>query len=119
MAVAEKSVEVSNATEAELLGSIPFSIVMKIGGSSVASAERMREVSDLILAFPHERPIIVLSAMGKTTNHLLQVCTAIRLDLLFCFVFCMLFLLFVKVNVKCVSIYGFESSSFRDCQDLC
>ncbi|XP_030512176.1 aspartokinase 2, chloroplastic isoform X2 [Rhodamnia argentea] len=46
--------------------------VMKFGGSSVASAERMREVADLILSFPSERPVIVLSAMGKTTNKLLQ-----------------------------------------------
>ncbi|XP_007032011.2 PREDICTED: aspartokinase 2, chloroplastic isoform X1 [Theobroma cacao] len=45
--------------------------VMKFGGSSVASAERMREVADLILSFPNERPVIVLSAMGKTTNKLL------------------------------------------------
>lgn len=47
--------------------------VMKFGGSSVASAERMREVADLILSFPQERPVIVLSAMGKTTNKLLLV----------------------------------------------
>lgn len=47
--------------------------VMKFGGSSVASAERMREVADLILSFPNERPVIVLSAMGKTTNKLLLV----------------------------------------------
>ncbi|XP_054804194.1 aspartokinase 2, chloroplastic-like [Prosopis cineraria] len=49
----------------------PFTCVMKFGGSSVATAERMREVSSLILSFPEERPIIVLSAMGKTTNKLL------------------------------------------------
>lgn len=47
--------------------------VMKFGGSSVASADRMREVADLILGFPEERPVIVLSAMGKTTNKLLTV----------------------------------------------
>ncbi|BBN07874.1 aspartate kinase [Marchantia polymorpha subsp. ruderalis] len=46
--------------------------VMKFGGSSVASAERMREVANVILSFPEERPIIVLSAMGKTTNNLLK-----------------------------------------------
>ncbi|XP_022895028.1 aspartokinase 2, chloroplastic-like isoform X1 [Olea europaea var. sylvestris] len=46
--------------------------VMKFGGSSVASADRMREVADLILSFPEERPVIVLSAMGKTTNKLLM-----------------------------------------------
>ncbi|PIA54928.1 hypothetical protein AQUCO_00901083v1 [Aquilegia coerulea] len=49
-----------------------LSIVMKFGGSSVATAERMKEVADLILSFPQERPVIVLSAMGKTTNNLLQ-----------------------------------------------
>ncbi|XP_065021400.1 aspartokinase 2, chloroplastic-like isoform X1 [Musa acuminata AAA Group] len=48
-----------------------LSIVMKFGGSSVASAERMKEVAGLILSFPEERPVIVLSAMGKTTNNLL------------------------------------------------
>lgn len=47
--------------------------VMKFGGSSVASAERMREVADLIRSFPEERPVIVLSAMGKTTNKLILV----------------------------------------------
>ena len=50
-----------------------FTCVMKFGGSSVATAERMREVASLILIFPQERPIIVLSAMGKTTNKLLMV----------------------------------------------
>ncbi|XP_052187681.1 aspartokinase 1, chloroplastic-like isoform X1 [Diospyros lotus] len=45
--------------------------VMKFGGSSVASAERMREVADLVISFPEEKPVIVLSAMGKTTNNLL------------------------------------------------
>ncbi|XP_058737622.1 aspartokinase 1, chloroplastic-like [Vicia villosa] len=48
-----------------------YTCVMKFGGSSVANAVRMREVANLILGFPEERPIIVLSAMGKTTNRLL------------------------------------------------
>lgn len=47
--------------------------VMKFGGSSVASAERMKEIANLILSFPDERPVVVLSAMGKTTNKLLMV----------------------------------------------
>lgn len=51
----------------------PLTCVMKFGGSSVANADRMKEVADLILSFPEERPIIVLSAMGKTTNNLLLV----------------------------------------------
>ncbi|KAK8965234.1 hypothetical protein KSP40_PGU019016 [Platanthera guangdongensis] len=48
-----------------------LSIVMKFGGSSVATADRMKEVAELIQSFPEERPVIVLSAMGKTTNNLL------------------------------------------------
>lgn len=63
--------------------------VMKFGGSSVASAERMREVADLILSFPEERPVIVLSAMGKTTNKLLMVH--------FWLCFCISFIKFVSV----------------------
>ncbi|XP_006364050.1 aspartokinase 2, chloroplastic-like isoform X1 [Solanum tuberosum] len=60
-------------TKNESFGEVPdeLTCVMKFGGSSVASAERMREVADLILSFPEERPVIVLSAMGKTTNNLL------------------------------------------------
>ncbi|XP_059278632.1 aspartokinase 2, chloroplastic-like isoform X2 [Lycium ferocissimum] len=60
-------------TKNESFGEDPSELtcVMKFGGSSVASAERMREVADLILSFPEERPVIVLSAMGKTTNNLL------------------------------------------------
>lgn len=57
--------------EAEAESEKQLTCVMKFGGSSLASAERMREVADLILSFPDERPIIVLSAMGKTTNKLL------------------------------------------------
>ncbi|KAG2706446.1 hypothetical protein I3843_05G093100 [Carya illinoinensis] len=48
-----------------------FTCVMKFGGSSLASAERMREIATLMLSFPEERPVVVLSAMGKTTNKLL------------------------------------------------
>uniref|UniRef100_A0A0E0JT48 Aspartokinase n=1 Tax=Oryza punctata TaxID=4537 RepID=A0A0E0JT48_ORYPU len=65
------------AAAAETLGGIgvgggdQLSVVMKFGGSSVSSAARMREVAGLILAFPEERPVVVLSAMGKTTNLLL------------------------------------------------
>lgn len=62
-------------TKNESFGEAPdeLTCVMKFGGSSVASADRMREVADLILSFPEERPVIVLSAMGKTTNNLLLV----------------------------------------------
>lgn len=63
-----------NETENQSWGVVPgqLTCVMKFGGSSVGSAERMREVAELILSFPEEKPVIVLSAMGKTTNKLLQ-----------------------------------------------
>ena len=47
-------------------------VVMKFGGSSVADAERMREVANIVLSFPVEMPVLVLSAMGKSTNNLLM-----------------------------------------------
>ena len=46
-------------------------VVMKFGGSSVADAERMKEVANIVLSFPEEMPVLVLSAMGKSTNNLL------------------------------------------------
>ncbi|VVA96004.1 unnamed protein product [Arabis nemorensis] len=58
--------KVCSTTEKELTS------VMKFGGSSVASAERMKQVANLILSFPDEKPVVVLSAMAKTTNKLLM-----------------------------------------------
>ncbi|GAA0170865.1 amino acid kinase [Lithospermum erythrorhizon] len=70
------SVDVLERTEDEVqfldVASNELTCVMKFGGSSVASSERMKEVAGLITRFPKERPIVVLSAMGKTTNKLLQ-----------------------------------------------
>ena len=37
----------------------------QFGGSSVASADRMREVADIVCSFPEHLPVVVLSAMGK------------------------------------------------------
>ena len=51
-----------------------MTVVMKFGGSSVADAERMREVAAIICSFPDELPCIVLSAMGKVRNP----CAALR-----------------------------------------
>lgn len=79
--VIEKSVTEYEKVSSE--GETSFTCVMKFGGSSVASAERMKEVASLILSFPEERPIVVLSAMGKTTNKLLLV----FLNPLFCFLY--------------------------------
>lgn len=46
-------------------GCLQVTVVMKFGGSSVATAERMREVLDIIQTFPEHLPCVVLSAMGK------------------------------------------------------
>lgn len=46
-------------------------IVMKFGGSSVANAERIKHVASIIKAYREKRPVVVLSAMGDTTDHLL------------------------------------------------
>lgn len=45
-------------------------IVMKFGGSSVGSAERLRRVAQLVDAARAMRPCVVVSAMGKTTDAL-------------------------------------------------
>ena len=45
---------------------------MKFGGSSVADADRIRHVASIIKAYKEEKPVVVLSAMGDTTDHLLE-----------------------------------------------
>lgn len=47
-------------------------IVMKFGGSSVANAQRIKHVASIIQAYKEKRPVVVLSAMGDTTDHLLE-----------------------------------------------
>ena len=47
-------------------------IVMKFGGSSVANADRIKHVASIIKAYAYRRPVVVLSAMGDTTDHLLE-----------------------------------------------
>ena len=46
-------------------------IVMKFGGSSVASAEKITRCVDLVRRERERRPAVVVSACGKTTNGLL------------------------------------------------
>ena len=47
-------------------------IVLKFGGSSVADAACMRQVAGLVRAALPLGPLVVLSAMGKTTNGLFE-----------------------------------------------
>ncbi len=47
-----------------------MTLVMKFGGSSVADAACMRQVAGLVKSAAGRAPLVVLSAMGKTTNGL-------------------------------------------------
>jgi aspartate kinase len=51
-------------------------IVLKFGGSSVADAPCMRQVAALVGAALPRSPLVVLSAMGKTTNGLFEAAKA-------------------------------------------
>ncbi|MBO9593638.1 MAG: aspartate kinase [Niabella sp.] len=50
--------------------------VYKFGGASVNSAERVSNVADILERFPDEDLVVVISAMGKTTNALEKVVQA-------------------------------------------
>ncbi|MDR2900810.1 MAG: aspartate kinase [Treponema sp.] len=47
-------------------------IVMKFGGSSVANAERLRHIANIIKEYLPRKPVLVFSAMGDTTDYLLE-----------------------------------------------
>jgi aspartate kinase len=51
-------------------------IVMKFGGTSVESAAAIERVAGIVRAREHRRPVVVVSAMGKTTNKLLAIANA-------------------------------------------
>src|SRR6266852_2539406 len=48
-------------------------IVMKFGGSSVESAIALERVIGIVKSRLDRRPVVVVSAMGKTTNRLLKI----------------------------------------------
>ncbi|TXC82119.1 aspartate kinase [Luteibaculum oceani] len=48
--------------------------VLKFGGTSVGSAERMKHVADILMQHPGNK-IVVLSAMAGTTNKLVSLCS--------------------------------------------
>jgi aspartate kinase len=51
-------------------------IVMKFGGTSVESAAAIERVASIVKARADRHPIVVVSAMGKTTNKLLAIANA-------------------------------------------
>ncbi len=48
-------------------------IVMKFGGTSVESAEAIDRVTGIVKSRLDRKPVVVVSAMGKTTNRLLKI----------------------------------------------
>jgi len=46
-------------------------IVMKFGGSSLASATAIEWVAGIVKSHLAEQPVVVVSAMGKTTDRLM------------------------------------------------
>ena len=50
--------------------------VFKFGGASVKDAEGVRNVASIISSHLAEKPFIVISAMGKVTNALEEICNA-------------------------------------------
>jgi aspartate kinase len=51
-------------------------IVMKFGGTSLESAAAIERVAGIVKAHESRRPVVVVSAMGKTTNKLLAIASA-------------------------------------------
>ena len=51
-------------------------IVMKFGGTSVESAAAIERITGIVRARLDRRPVVVVSAMGKTTNKLLAIARA-------------------------------------------
>jgi len=47
-------------------------IVLKFGGSSVDSSESIERVVGIVRDLRHRRPVVVVSAMAKTTRRLLK-----------------------------------------------
>ena len=50
--------------------------VFKFGGASVSTTERIKKVNDILKGYPGEKILVVISAMGKTTNALEKVAEA-------------------------------------------
>ncbi len=54
--------------------------VFKFGGASVKNADAVRNVADILEAHTQEQLIVVISAMGKMTNHLEAILTCKNTD---------------------------------------
>lgn len=52
-------------------------LVFKFGGASVKSADAVKNVSKILALFPTDKRVVVVSAMGKTTNGLEEIVDAL------------------------------------------
>ena len=50
--------------------------IFKFGGASVNSVERIKNLGSIIKSYNQEKLVIIISAMGKTTNGLEKVASA-------------------------------------------
>eukprot|EP01023_Acetabularia_acetabulum_P042533 TRINITY_DN4210_c0_g6_i1.p1 TRINITY_DN4210_c0_g6~~TRINITY_DN4210_c0_g6_i1.p1 ORF type:complete len:563 (+),score=97.84 TRINITY_DN4210_c0_g6_i1:41-1690(+) len=71
-AVAAKEVETVTQLQPPGQHLEQISIVYKYGGSSLATANHLKRVAEITCSFQEHLPCVVLSAMGKTTNKLLE-----------------------------------------------
>ena len=51
--------------------------VYKFGGTSVGSVEKIQAIADRIMAEPNDQHVVVVSAMGHTTDQLVELCSQI------------------------------------------
>ena len=52
--------------------------VFKFGGASVNSPEAVRNMADIVRSYSDDSLVVVVSAMGKTTNKLEQLVPGVR-----------------------------------------
>jgi len=50
--------------------------VFKFGGASVTTVDRIKNVKDILSLYTNEKLVVIISAMGKTTNALEKVAEA-------------------------------------------
>jgi aspartate kinase len=47
-------------------------VVIKFGGASLSNGEKIREIAEKVIKLPYEEIVIIVSAMGDTTNKLIE-----------------------------------------------
>ena len=52
-------------------------LVFKFGGASVKNADAVKNVAKIISLFPKDKKMVVVSAMGKTTNAMEEIVDAL------------------------------------------